>query len=122
MIIGIDFDGTVCRNEFPGVGETLPNVVSVLTKLVEKGHKLILWTCRGDQELVDAIQWFYENKIPLAAVNNNTKDTNFTSSKKIYYDILIDDRSLGVPTFNDDGQQSVNWHEVYMYFRRKGIL
>lgn len=46
LIIGIDFDGTVVTHEYPNVGKDI-GAVPVLRKLVERGHKLMLWTMRG---------------------------------------------------------------------------
>lgn len=46
-IIGIDFDGTVVTHDFPKIGKDI-GAVPVLKKLVENGHKLILFTMRSD--------------------------------------------------------------------------
>jgi hypothetical protein len=126
MIIGIDFDGS-CVEEgyFPLVGPTLPYAVEILKLLVEKKHKLILWTVRGsnDNNVVPAIKWFHDNGIKLSAVNNNLPESDFSNSKKIYYDILIDDKSLGTPTtFYSDGSVGVDWRKVYKLLKEKGIL
>lgn len=43
MIIAVDFDGTCVTHEFPKVGRDI-GAVPVLRKLVENGHKLILFT------------------------------------------------------------------------------
>lgn len=126
MIICVDFDGTVCEEGFfPEVGPTLPYAVEILRKLVEKKHKLILWTVRGSNEnhIVPAIKWFHDNGIKLSAVNNNLPESNFSNSKKIYYDILIDDKSLGTPTtFYSDGSVGVDWRKVYKLLKERGIL
>lgn len=46
-IIGIDFDGTVVTHDFPKIGKDI-GAVPVLRKLVDNGHKLILFTMRSD--------------------------------------------------------------------------
>ena len=46
MIIVVDFDGTCVTHEFPEVGRDI-GAVSVLKELVEKGHKIILYTMRS---------------------------------------------------------------------------
>lgn len=43
MIIAVDFDGTCVIHEFPKVGKDI-GAVPVLKKLIEKGHKIILYT------------------------------------------------------------------------------
>ena len=49
MEICIDFDGTCVTHEFPKVGKDI-GAVSVLKKIVEAGHKIILFTMRSDIE------------------------------------------------------------------------
>lgn len=46
-IIGIDFDGTVVTHDFPKIGKDI-GAVTILKRLVENGHKLILFTMRSD--------------------------------------------------------------------------
>ena len=51
--IAVDFDGTLCTYAFPKIGEQSPKhleLMQTLIKLREDGHKLILWTNRGDNE------------------------------------------------------------------------
>lgn len=46
-IIGIDFDGTVVTHDFPKIGKDI-GAVPILKRLVDNGHKLILFTMRSD--------------------------------------------------------------------------
>jgi len=46
MDINIDFDGSVVTHEYPHVGQDI-GAVPVLQKLVENGHRLILFTMRS---------------------------------------------------------------------------
>lgn len=81
MIIAVDFDGTCVTHEFPKVGKDI-GAAPILKKLVEKGHKIILYTMRSHPDksnqgktlsgeiisndtLQDAIDWFKDNGIPL---------------------------------------------------------
>lgn len=53
MIIGVDFDGTLCHGNWPGVGEPNRKLIDKLLKLQREGNKIILWTCReGDRMLL----------------------------------------------------------------------
>jgi len=47
MDIVIDFDGTVVSHEFPEIGKDI-GAETVLKKLVESGHNLILFTMRSN--------------------------------------------------------------------------
>lgn len=46
-IIAVDFDGTLCENKWPEIGEPKCAMISKLKKEQLAGAKLILWTCRG---------------------------------------------------------------------------
>ena len=54
ITIAIDFDGTCVTHEYPNVGRDI-GAAPVLRKLVENGHKLILWTMRDDKGQVPII-------------------------------------------------------------------
>lgn len=132
-VIAIDFDGTCVKEAFPLVGETVPNSVNVMKRLLERGHDLILWTVRGNYitpELLpyssnllrDAISWFTTNDLTLHGVNHNP-DQFKNDSPKILYDLLIDDRSLGIPLSSDNnGKKFVDWFEVEKMLTRQGII
>ena len=51
--IAVDFDGTLCEYNFPSIGKQTKDQKELIKKLIQlksKGHKLILYTCRGDNE------------------------------------------------------------------------
>lgn len=112
MNIGIDFDGTCVTHEFPKIGRDV-GAVPVLKELVEKGHKLILFTMRSDKTtvkatsleihgkaenyLTQAVNWFKENDIPLWGIQTNPEQHTWTSSPKAYCHLYIDDAGLGIP-------------------------
>ena len=139
MIFAIDFDGTCVSHEFPNIGKDI-GAIPVLKELVEKGHKLILWTMRADREvqgetddefiinatgtfLTDAINWFKNNDIPLWGIQKNPNQTNWTTSPKAYADMYIDDAALGIPLCYPDGERPyVNWIEVEKMLKEKGII
>lgn len=98
MEICIDFDGTCVTHEFPKVGKDI-GAVPVLKKLVEAGHKLILFTMRSNRHvpnetgdptimdvtgmfLDDAVNWFKQNDIPLYGINENPTQKTWTNSPK----------------------------------------
>ena len=132
MIIAIDFDGTCVTHEYPKVGKDI-GAVPVLKALVEKGHRLMLWTMRGNKPtsegvntLQDAVNWFKQNDIPLWGINENSeqKASGWTNSNKQYAQMYIDDAALGCPLMYDWGIERpfVNWREVEEMLKEKGIL
>lgn len=119
MIIAIDFDGTLHCGKWPEIGAPAPYAVDVMRKLHQDGHYLIIWTSRGGDLLLDAINWLLERGIPFDRVNDNKPDNSKlygSNSRKIYAHCYIDDKNLGgLPT----------WPEIYewiteMEIRHKG--
>ena len=107
LVIAVDFDGTLCEYAFPSIGkqtEQQKNLLDLLIKLKEKGHYLILWTNRGDNEklkcLTEAIEWCKGKGLEFDAVNENLQNQKKISgySPKIMADYYIDDKALN---FND---------------------
>lgn len=124
MKITIDFDGTCVTNEFPLIGKSI-GAESVLKKLVQQGHKLILFTMRHDDYLLDAIEWFHKNNIKLYGVNKDPNQEKWTNSPKANSDINIDDRDLNIPLITNNkisDKPFVNWKEVNKILIEKQIL
>lgn len=102
MIIAVDFDGTIVENKFPEIGRPIPGAFGALRKLKLMGHKLILWTCRSDNDptfdfrpiLTEAVEFCKKNGIEFDAVNSNVSDWVGLPSPKIYADLYIDDRAF----------------------------
>lgn len=118
MIIGVDFDGTCVEHKFPEVGPNVMDAVSVLKELVDKGHQIILWTMRSDNDrhprgLQDAVDWFEDHNIPLYGVNTNPTQSGWTLSPKAYCQIYIDDAALGCPLIYPENERPfVDWGKV----------
>ena len=58
LTFAIDFDGCLTEYNFPDIGEQTEKqkqLMNLLKKLQSKGHKLILWTSRGEPALQEAI-------------------------------------------------------------------
>ena len=73
-----------------------------LIKMRKEGHKIILWTNRGDNEeypvLTEAINWCKEKGLEFDAVNKNLPGQNKLSgpSPKVMADIYIDDLAINI--------------------------
>ena len=96
-IIAVDFDGTLCKNAYPNIGEPNYEVLNYILDMKKKGNKVILWTCRVDYELDDAIEWCKNFGIEFDSINDNLEDVvkmfNGSNTRKIFADIYIDDKS-----------------------------
>lgn len=100
-IIAVDFDGTLCFSQWPGLGEPNLPLIEKLKNHQNNGDKLILWTCRQGENLDVAVQWCAENGLSFDAVNDNLqeiKDLFGNNSRKITADFYIDDKSV-LPQF-----------------------
>lgn len=101
MIIAVDFDGILCENRFPEIGNPKYEVISLVRQLIDMGHEVVLWTTRNGEELIAAVDWCGNYGLHFANVNGPApsnreeyRDRYPTESRKIYADIYIDDHNL----------------------------
>lgn len=102
MIIAVDFDGTLCANAWPGIGEPNTHLIEYLKREKADGAKLILWTMREGGALDEAIAWCARCGLTFDAVNDNLqalKDAYHNNPRKVYADCYIDDHNaMYLPT------------------------
>lgn len=113
MIIAVDFDGTIVEHQYPDIGRPVPGALNVLREAVLRGAKLILWTMRSGQELIDAVAYLDREGVPLFGINNNPQ-TDWTTSPKAYAHLYIDDSAVGTPlreSFSSD-RMMVDWAKL----------
>jgi len=97
-VYAVDFDGTLCTNEWPEIG--LPNIelIENLKALREKGHRVILWTCRDEQRIAEAVGWCKYFGLEFDGVNEPMERMleafGGDHSRKIFADYYIDDRNV----------------------------
>jgi hypothetical protein len=136
MDFNIDFDGTCVTHDFPRVGADIGSA-RVLKKLVEKGHRLILFTMRShrpyrkedgtldENGLIDAINWFGENGLPLHGIQSNPTQKQWTDSPKSYAQVMIDDSALGCPLKIDKSispRPFVDWEAVEILLQERKLI
>lgn len=105
----IDFDGTIAYDAYPNIGELIPGAKETMAKIRELGGQIVIWTCRTDEALENAIKFLADNGIEYDKFNESF-DHNVNlygnDTRKVYADIYIDDRSLHFQ------QQPVDWSLV----------
>lgn len=97
MIIAIDFDGILCKNKFPEIGEPNYDIISIVQQLIDKGHKVILWTSRVNERLKEATDWCEKYGLHFSGINENESGNlaEFgTDPRKIFADVYVDDHNL----------------------------
>jgi hypothetical protein len=97
MIYAIDFDGTLCINEYPNIGQPIYKTIIFCKERKAEGHKLILWTCRSGKYLDEAVAWCKEQGLIFDAVNENLPEMIElfdNDCRKVFADYYIDDKNL----------------------------
>lgn len=100
MIIAVDFDGTLCRADWPRIGR--PGLVhrlllAWLKRRQARGDTVILNTCRTGDRLDEAIGWLYRHGLRPDLFNENDPALidQYGDCRKIAADRYIDDRNVG---------------------------
>ena len=111
LVCAVDFDATLVRvDKHYNIIELMPNAKEVVNWAHNKGCIIIIWTCRADKILKKAIDFLDKNDVKYDFVNENFKEVNFKTSRKIFYDILIDDKNIGI---------DINWLEFKKLIAKK---
>lgn len=98
--IAIDFDGCLCTNAYPEIGEPNWPVIRRAQAEQRAGAGLILWTCREDQLLLDAIAACEGWGLTFDAVNESLPDwiEEFkTRPRKVGASEYWDDKAVQMP-------------------------
>jgi len=105
LIVAIDFDRTIAYQEEDLIPKRLlPNAKEVINWLYSQGCKVIIWTCRDKEHLENAINFLKSNGVKFHSVNKQVVD--FTTSPKVYSDIIIDDKNI------ESIGQPINWLRI----------
>jgi hypothetical protein len=132
LVIGLDFDGTCVTHDYPEIGKDI-GAVPVLKQILANGHKLMLWTMRGNksqkerQTLSEAVDWLKENDIQLWGINNNPTQTasGWSNSHKQHANLYIDDAALGAPLKVDlelSPTPFIDWVKVEEMLKENNII
>lgn len=93
--VAVDLDGTLAEKEEPfnpkTIGKPRAKMVKWVKRLKEAGARIIIWTVRGSDKLVET--WLKEYKVPFDHINYNP-DQPEGSSGKLIADVYWDDRGF----------------------------
>ena len=98
--IAIDFDGCLCTDAFPAIGEPNWPVIKRAQEEQRAGAGLILWTCRAGQILQDAIAACEGWGLVFDAVNESLPDwieAFKTHPRKVGATEYWDDKAVRIP-------------------------
>lgn len=103
-VIAVDFDGTLCRNKWPDIGEANELAIEQLLERQKNGDKLILWTCREGETLKAALMWCLARGLRFDAVNDNLPENQEhfgNNSRKVWANEYWDDKNVQVGMYDD---------------------
>ena len=95
-VIAVDFDGTLCANMWPKIGDPNRELIAQLIEEQKNGTVIILWTCRSRRMLREAVKWAKEQGLIFDYVNKNEPErikVYNNDSRKISADVYVDDRA-----------------------------
>lgn len=99
MVIAVDFDNTIVKQEYPLIGEPVVGAFETMKKWQQQGHKLILYTMRGGYLLEAAVKFCQKHGVEFWGINENPDQILWKdpASCKVYADLVIDDHNVGCP-------------------------
>lgn len=98
-VIAVDFDGRLCENRWPEIGEPNTEAIEELKTRKAMGAKLILWTCRAGERLEEAVKACESWGIEFDAVNEPLPEQieKFgNDGRKVFADEYWDDKAVPV--------------------------
>ena len=110
--IAIDFDGCLCTDAFPAVGEPNWSVINRAKAEQQAGAGLILWTCREGQILLDALAACEEWGLTFDSVNESLPDwieAFKTQPRKVGASEYWDDKAVRIQT---QPNAPLTWNEL----------
>jgi len=91
LIVAYDYDNTVY--DYGNKGYSYNNVINLLRRLKKLDTTLIVFTCNTEDKYDVIKKYLNENDIPYDKINENADETMNFKGRKIYYNMLIDDRA-----------------------------
>ncbi|NQX71315.1 hypothetical protein HQN90_35045 [Paenibacillus alba] len=91
LVIAYDYDNTVY--DFHRRGHQYHDVIQLLRECKAFGAHLVVFTASADANFPSIINYLEANEIPFDAINESPSFVPVAGGKKIYFNILLDDRA-----------------------------
>lgn len=91
LIIAVDFDCTVF--DYKMQGTEYPRAINVVKQCAALGFYVVLWTASAPERFEFMKEYMQKNQVHISSINENPIKLPFGNHKKIYYNILLDDRA-----------------------------
>ena len=102
-VFAVDFDGTLCEENYPNIGKPHLDRIKYLIRLQKEGNKLVLWTCRCGEYLNEAVEWCKNHGLTFDAINENLPERIEQyggDCRKLSADYYIDDKNISLSMFD----------------------
>lgn len=86
QVIAVDFDGTLCKQAWPEIGEENKILIEHLKEQQAAGARLILWTNREGDLLEEAVEWCKAHGLTFDTVNANLPETDRPIQERLQED------------------------------------
>lgn len=100
-ILAVDFDGTLCKDAYPEIGEPREDIIALVQSYRKEGWRIVLWTCRNREALEAAVKWCTEQGLVFDAINTNIPEVQECfggDTRKVFADKYLDDKNIIVPS------------------------
>lgn len=101
VAVAIDFDGTLCVDNYPGMGPEITPAINLCRYCAANNVALILWTCRSGEPLKEAVAWCEKHGIVFDAVNANLPDW-IAAFETLHPGVPVDCRKVAADIYVDD--------------------
>lgn len=91
LIVALDVDGTIF--DFHNQQATYPKVTQLMRECEALGFYIVVFTARGPDALLAAVEHVRSLGLTVASVNANPFPLPYGNHGKPYYNILLDDRA-----------------------------
>lgn len=98
QILAVDFDDTIAFTRFPEILEPNYKVIRFVKLFKSEGGRTILYTCRHDKELEEAVEFCSSMGLEFDKVNENFDEEikKFGDSRKIFAHYYLDDKAMKI--------------------------
>lgn len=110
IVIAVDFDDTLHPWKFASVN---PNVVRIIKDAKRIGAYIVIWTACDEARYPEIRHVCSSLGLEIDAINDVPLDLPYGKGRKIYYNILIDDRA-GLENALDILQKAMNNQLIYL--------
>lgn len=113
--LAVDFDGVIASHNYPGIGELYEPAKEVINRLYDTGRfYIIIWSTRAGADQDTMVDFLSKHDIKYHAINENNPAfieaiKGQPEPRKLYYEMVIDDRALPWFDFND----KIAWELLY---------